>query len=88
MRTFLNVSDWSKSTTPNVAHRFIVDASGMKRPSFRKHAFQRSGLISTQFLVSMPRTNFYANQSDQDLVGLLTSQYLQSSGWLESIRTR
>lgn len=36
----------------------------------------------------MPRTTFYANQSDQDLVGLLISQYLQSSGWLESIRTR
>ena len=60
----------------------------MKRRSFRKRAFQRSGLISTSYLVSMPKTTFFANQSDQDLIGLLTSHYLQSSGWLESIRTR
>jgi hypothetical protein len=60
----------------------------MRRPSFRKRVFQRSRLISTPFLVSMPKTAFFANQSDQDMVGLLTSDYLQSSGWLESIRTR
>ena len=60
----------------------------MRQPSFLKRAFQRTGLISTPYLVSMPKTSFFANQSDRDLVGLLTSHYLQSSGWMESIRTR
>ena len=60
----------------------------MKHLNLRRSIFQGNKFGYESMSGALPKTTFYEGQSDRDLFELISSQYLQSSGWIESIQSR
>ena len=54
----------------------------------RRRIFPSNDLSLMSNLNTLPKTSFFGDHSDRDLYELLKSHYLQSSGWIESVKTR
>jgi hypothetical protein len=90
LATFLSCFSLKKGTgyLRHANYRFIQFSRKRVLKSLINEAYSSQEKFSESVVGQLPKSAFYSDQSDEDLLMQLISGFLSNSGWIESIRSR